>query len=125
MQTCTGPSEIAGSLTLEDISQVYDLAVKAAQKEVCRFLRCLFPDAEIDPEKKYLLLMDQRLAEQVGTPFGPWASEGIFGKLTIRHSMHVPHGGIYLIEEKFGLDDVLSPAKVGPRWKVGLRCRES
>lgn len=125
MQTCTGASEIAGSLTLEDLSRVYDLAVKAAQKEVCRFLRCLFPDAEIDPEKKYLLLMDQRLAQRVGTPFGSQASEGIFGRLTIRYSRHVPHGGIYLIEEKFGLDDALSPAKVGPRWKAGLRWRES
>lgn len=125
MQTCTGASEVAGSLTLEDISQVYDLAVKAAQKEVCRFLRCLFPDAEIDPEKKYLLLMDWRLAEQVGTPFGPQASEGIFGRLTIRYSRHIPHGGIYLIEEKLDRDDVLSAAKVEPRWKVGLRWRES
>lgn len=105
MQTCTGTSEMAVPLTLESLSQAYDLAVEAAQKDACRFLECLFPDAEIDPEKEYLLLIDWHLkAEQVGIPFGPWISEGVFGKLTIRYSKYVPHGMVYLIENMLGQD---------------------
>lgn len=100
MQTCTATNnERMTSLTLEDLSRVHDLAVEAAQKDACRFLECLFPDAEIDPEKEYLLLIDWHLmAKQVGIPFGPWISEGVFGKLTIRYSRYVPHGRVYLIE---------------------------
>lgn len=108
MQTCTATNnERMTPLTLEDLSRVHDLAVEAAQRAVCRFLECLFPDADIDPEKEYLLLMDWRLALQVGTPFGPQALEGVFGKLTIRYSRYVPHGRIYLIENTLGRDQWL------------------
>jgi len=104
MQTCTATNnERMTPLTLEDLSRVHDLAVEAAQKDACRFLECLFPDTEIDPEREYLLLIDWHLvAKQVGVPFGPWASEGVFGKLTIRYSRYVPHGVIYLIENALG-----------------------
>ena len=102
MQTCTATSERMTPLTLEDLARVHDLAVEAARKEVCRFLECLFPNAEVDSEKEYLLLMDWRLAQQVGTPFGPQASEGVFGKLTIRYSRYIPRGRVYLIENTLG-----------------------
>jgi len=104
MRTCTGTSEMAVPLTFKSLSQAYDLAVEAAKKDNFRFLKRLFPDAEIDSEREYLLVIDWHLidwhliAKQAGVPFGLWASEGVFGKLTIRYSRYVPHGMIYLIE---------------------------